>query len=188
MTNENWRVHSEVGVLHHSFVSVALQHVELPDGTVIRDWPIIHTRDYVNVAALNDHDELMVLNGYKHGLGRASWQVPGGYLEPDEDPLEAVKRELLEETGYASNDWQALGSFVVDANRRVGVGHFFLARSVQFLTPAHHDDLEAFEICWIAKDEVSRALSDGRVGIMSHATCISLALLANFGVRGVSSQ
>jgi ADP-ribose pyrophosphatase len=170
-------VNGEEVVLSHPFVSVTMQKVELPDGKVIEDWPIIQTRDYVNVAVLNERGEMMVLEGYKHGLGRPGWQVPGGYLEKGEDPLSAVKRELLEESGYASDDWQALGSFVVDANRRVGVGHFYLARDACQVAMPNHDDLEAFSIRWVSLEEVSRAVRDGRVGIMSYAICISLALL-----------
>jgi ADP-ribose pyrophosphatase len=178
MSDEVWRVNGEEVVLRHPFVSVTMQRVELPDGRIIEDWPIIQTRDYVNVAVLNERGKLMVLEGYKHGLGHSSWQVPGGYLEEGEDPLSAVKRELLEETGYESDNWQALGTFVVDANRRVGVGHFYLARDARRIAAPDHDDLEAFSIRWVSLEEVKRAVRDGRVGIMSYATCITLALVA----------
>jgi hypothetical protein len=42
----------------------------------------------------------------------------------------------------------------------------------------NHDDLEAFSIQWVSLDEVRRALGDGRVGLMSYAVCIALALVA----------
>jgi ADP-ribose pyrophosphatase len=111
-------------------------------------------------------------------LGRVSWQVLGGYLEAGEDPFAAVQRELLEETGYQSDHWQHLGSFVVDANRVTGMGHFYLAQDAHQVAEADHDDLEQFSLRWVSEDELARALFDGRVGAMSYAINIAMGLLA----------
>jgi ADP-ribose pyrophosphatase len=181
MSEERWEVLGTGMVLQHPFLSVEMERVLLPDGRVIEDWPIVHTRDYVNVAVVNEAGEIMVLEGYKHGLGRSSWQVPGGYLEAGEEPLAAARRELKEETGYESGDWRHLGSFVVDANRRVGVGHFFLALNARQVAAPAHDDLEAFAVKWVEMGEVKEALLDGRVGIISYAANLALALIVLAG-------
>ncbi|MEW5986818.1 MAG: NUDIX hydrolase [Chloroflexota bacterium] len=177
MSDEQWSVtHSEIA-FQHPYVTVELQEVHLPDGRVIPDWPIIHTRDYVNVLTVNEDNQALILEGYKHGLGRSSWQVVGGYLEVGEEPLAAAQRELLEETGYASDDWQPLGSFVVDANRRAGVGHFFLTGRVRLVAAPNYDDLEAFQTRWVSLSELREALGDGRVGAISYAITMALGLL-----------
>lgn len=178
MPEETWQVLGSEPVIDHPFLKVSMQQVRLPDGRVIPDWPIVHTRDYVNVFVLNEAGEALILEGYKHGLGRPSWQMVGGYLERGEDPLLAAQREMLEETGYASEDWQHLGSFVVDANRHVGTGHFYLARDARSVTQANHGDLEGFEVKWVSLEEAGRALWDGRVAIISYAVNIAMALLA----------
>jgi ADP-ribose pyrophosphatase len=178
MAEERWEVLGREQVLAHPFLTVEMQQVRLPDGRVIDDWPIVGTRDYVNVVVLNAAGQVMILEGYKHGLGRSSWQMPGGYLERGEEPLTAARRELLEESGYESDTWRSLGSFVVDANRGVGVGHFFLAEGARQVAASTHDDLEEFEVKWIELAEVTKALSDGRVGIISYAANLALALLA----------
>jgi ADP-ribose pyrophosphatase len=178
MLNEKWSVSDERIILDHPYLNVSYQNVRLPDGRQIQDWPFVKARDYVNALVLNPQGQCLILEGYKHGLGRGSWQVLGGYLEPDEDPLAAVQRELLEETGYACDEWRQLGSFVVDANRYVGTGHFFLASNARKVAEPDHDDLEAFSIRWEHPAEVLGALNDGRVAIMSYATNIALGLLA----------
>jgi ADP-ribose pyrophosphatase len=178
MQEEYWEVLGSKTVLEHPFLRVTMQQVRLPDGRTIADWPIVGTRDYVNVMALNEAGEAIVLEGYKHGLGRSSWQVPGGYLEESEEPLTAIQRELLEESGYASDDWLPLGSFVVDANRRGGIGHFFLARNAKSVARPIHNDLEGFAIKWVGIDELKQALFDGRIALMAHAVNVALGLWA----------
>ena len=178
MPEEKWTVLSNRPVMEHPYLNVTMQAVQLPDGRIIEDWPMVHARDYVNALVLNESGQTMVLEGYKHGLGRSNWQVLGGYLEPGEEPLAAVKRELLEETGYRCQDWQHLGSFVVDANRFVGLGHFYLARDARRVAEPDHDDLEQIVLRWVSLAELQQALSDGRVGIISYAVNIALGLLA----------
>jgi ADP-ribose pyrophosphatase len=178
MPEERWIILNEEKVLDHPYVNVTYQSIQLPDGRIIPDWPMIQTRDYVNALVLNESGQIMILKGYKHGHGRSSWQVLGGYLEPGEDPEQAVQRELLEETGYQSDQWQHLGSFTIDANRHVGTGHFFLARDARRVAAPDHADLEQFAIDWVNVEVLQQALFDGRVAIASYAINIALALLA----------
>ncbi len=178
MLDQQWEILSEEPVLEHPYVNITYQSVRVSDDLIIPDWPIVRTRDYVNVMVTNEDEQLMVLKGYKHGLGRSSWQVVGGYLEAGEEAMAAAQRELIEETGYHSDSWLHLGTFVVDANRFVGQGHFFLARHARRIEDPDHDDLEAFTLHWVSPAELQAALFDGRVGVMGYAVNIALGLLA----------
>jgi ADP-ribose pyrophosphatase len=178
MPEEKWNIRKQEQILTHPYVQVLYQEVELPNGRTIPDWPIVKAKDYVNAFVLNSHGKIMILEGYKHGLGQSSWQVLGGYLEAGEDPLAAVKRELLEETGYHSDEWLPLGTHVVDANRFVGQGHFFLAHNARQISEPDYHDLEEITLRWETPQEVRQALFDGRVAILSYAVNIALGLLA----------
>ena len=172
-----WEIVSEQSVLEHPFVTISMEEVRLPDGRIIEDWPKIYTRDYVNALVLNEAGEALVMVGYKHGIGRSNWQVLAGYMDDGEDPLTAVQRELLEETGFVCDDWHFLGSYAVDSNRHIAMGHFLCGRNARQITSPENDDLENYEVLWVPLDELRIALQDGRIATGSYALAVSLALL-----------
>jgi ADP-ribose pyrophosphatase len=172
-----WEVIQRKSVFEHPFLTVNMEKIRLPGGEVISDWPKVYSGDFVNAVVLNENNEVMILEGYKHGLEMFSWQVVGGYLEEGEDPVTAVQRELLEETGFHTNEWLYLGSFILDANRHMGIGHYFCGRNATQITEPNHDDLEAFGVKWVSLKEAKYALLDGRIAGTSYAINMALALL-----------
>ncbi|MEO8288939.1 MAG: NUDIX hydrolase [Chloroflexota bacterium] len=176
MSEEKWDVVSNRVVLEHPFLTVTMEAVRLPSGQVIEEWPIVSARDYVMVVAENEAGEILILEAYKHGPDRTSWMLVGGYLEPGEQPQAAARRELLEEAGYASDQWQPLGTFVVDGNRRMSTAHLFLARRAHAAEKLESDDIEQVTPRWILTEEAASALYDGRIAIMSSAVALALAL------------
>jgi len=172
-----WIVEEEELVFNHPFIDIKLQRVRLPDNRVIPDWPIVHTGDYINVVVINRAGKILIIEGYKHGIGRSSWQIMGGYVDKGEEPLTAAKRELLEETGLASDRWTSLGSFIVDANRRIGEATFFIAEDCYKVAEPDNDDLEEYTMHWQSKNEVIKALKDGRIQSLGYATPLALAFL-----------
>ena len=76
MIEEGWRVLGSEVVLRHPFLTVSMERVLLPGGRVIDDWPIVEARDFAMVVAQNEAGDVLMLEGYKHGAGRVSWQPP----------------------------------------------------------------------------------------------------------------
>ena len=124
------------------FLTVEMHSVELHDGRVIHDWPWLITPDYANVLAETTDGRFLCFKQTKYAIEGVSLAPVGGFIEPGEAPEAAAKRELIEETGYAADEWHSLGVYAVDANRGAGRAHLFLARSARCVAPIHKDDLE----------------------------------------------
>ena len=82
----------------------------------------------------------------------------------------------MEETGYEAEEWIELGSYVVDANRGFCKGHFYFAKGARRIQDPDANDLEAYEILFLTKDELLQAVTDGRFAVISWAAAVGLAL------------
>jgi len=167
------------------WVNVYRDRVELPDGRTLDDFYRVVLPDYAVVVPMTEAGELVMVRGYRHGLGRVSLGAPSGFVEPGESPVQAAQRELLEETGYVASEWQQLGSFVVDGNRHGGTAHLFLARSArQASTGANNPDPnEAFEVELVSPRHFFDSVSEGDVALLATVSAVSLAMLTLRGFR-----
>lgn len=150
--------------------------VELPDGRLIPDWPWIITPDYVNVVAVTTDEQFLCFRQVKYGLEGTILGIVGGFVEAGEEPALAARRELREETGYESSDWIPLGSYRVDPNRGVAMGHLYLALQARYVSTPSADDLEEQEMLLLTRSEMEIALTRGEFKVLAWTAAIALAL------------
>jgi 8-oxo-dGTP pyrophosphatase MutT (NUDIX family) len=139
-----WTVSSE-RVVHERppWLRVREQDVILPNGDELRDYVLLDERDGCLVLAVTSDGRAILLEQYRHGRGEREIGLPSGFLDGSEDPLNAARRELLEETGYAGDDWTHLGSLFTNSNRGRRLFHFYLAHGVEVAAPPTLESGEA---------------------------------------------
>lgn len=158
------------------FLKVESHTVQLPDGQIILDWPWIITPDYVNILVETSEGNYLIFRQTKYSVDGPTLAPMGGYLRGGEDPLEGGKREVLEETGYQSNEWIHLGSYRVDANRGIATAHLYLARKAQRSADPDSDDLEEQQLLHLTLPELVAAVEAGEFKILSWAMVVALGL------------
>jgi 8-oxo-dGTP pyrophosphatase MutT (NUDIX family) len=106
---------------------------------------VLDAPDWVNVVAVTDDDRIVLVEQYRQGVERVTLEIPGGMVDPgDTSPEEAARRELLEETGFASDRWTHIGT--VDPNPAIQSNRCFTylaedARRVAEPTPDGNEEL-----------------------------------------------
>lgn len=157
------------------WIQLSVDQVRLPDGKVVDDYYQIKLPDYAMVFAQTADGKVIMERLYKHGIGKVSLALPAGLVHAGEDPLAGAQRELLEETGYISNDWRPLGSFVVNGTYGCGKAYLFAALHAELAAEPSSGDLEEMEIIQVGLEEVAGAIRNGDVVSLSTAAAIALA-------------
>ncbi len=174
---KTWKTLSRKTILPYSkFLTVEEHTVELPNGQIIHDWPWVITPDYINVAVVTEDSTFLCFRQFKYAARSVVLAPVGGYLESGEEPLEAAKRELLEETGYEAPDWISLGNYPVEGNRGCGTAHLFLAQHAYKVTEPDADDLEEQELLYLSQSDVEKAIANGEFTILAWQMVMVMAL------------
>ena len=172
-----WKTLSREIILNHNkFLSVENHVVELPDGRIIPDWAWVKIPNAAIVLAMTEDNHFICFRQTKYAVAGTTLATVGGMIEPDEDPLAAAKRELLEETGYTAENWISFGKYILDPNRGVADMHLFLALGGKKVVEPIIDDLEDQELILLNRSEIEKALYAGEFKILTWTAVISLSL------------
>ncbi len=174
---KKWKTLSNETIIEYGkFLTLQNHKIKLHNEKIIENWPWIVLPNFVNIVAITDNGKFIFFKQTKYAVDGIVLAPVGGYVEKDEEPLEAAKRELLEETGFNADEWINLGSFVVDANRGCGKGFFFLAKNSVKIAESVKDDLEEQEILFLSKDEIEKIIYNNEIKVLPWAYAILRAL------------
>ena len=126
------------------------------------EWECIRHPGGALAVPVTAEGKLILLRQYRFAIQGRIIEFPAGTLEPGEDPLETVQREIQEETGYRAQKWDKLGEFFLAPGYSDEILYAFLARDLEKLeTPPQKEDDEDIEILYYTPQELEKAFLDG---------------------------
>ncbi|MHB8796894.1 MAG: NUDIX hydrolase [Thermoanaerobaculia bacterium] len=125
---------------------------------------VLEGADWVNVVALTEAGKMLFVKQWRHGTGEVTLEIPGGSVDADDaSPLAAARRELLEETGWASDDWTELGWVSPNPAIQSNRCYTFLARSCRKVGVPSPDGTEDLRLEAVPETEVPELVRSGRI-------------------------
>lgn len=127
--------------------------------------------DWINVIPIDERGRVVMIRQHRYGSRLLELEIPGGAVNPGErDPLNAAKRELLEETGYAAPRWVRLGFVHPNPAFHRNKCHLFLAVGARRVAKQNLDHGEEIEVTTVPMAAVPKLLSSGRI---AHALIVA---------------
>ena len=160
---------SEETIFDGSILHVRVDQIRLPNGSPATREIIRHI-GAVCVLPLTDDGHVIMERQYRYPVARVLREIPAGKLEsPDEPPLEAVKRELREETGYEASEWISLGRILPAPAYCDEVLYLYLAQGLhagnQDLDTDEFLDVEAVPLSELVQDVLDGRIEDAKTQI-----------------------
>ncbi len=163
MEIKKWKVLKSEYLIKRPWLTARRDEVELPDGTVNPEFYILEYPDWVNVIAITKDGQFVMVEQYRHGLEDVFTELVAGVIEPGEPPLEAAKRELLEETGYAGGEWQLFSVISQNPSTTSNLTHCYLAVGVEKVSGQHLDATEDIAVRLLSEQEVKTMLDRDQI-------------------------
>jgi ADP-ribose pyrophosphatase len=149
---------------------------EMPDGRIVEDYYVLEYPNWVNAVAITDDNKILMVHQYRHAAGIVSLEIPGGVIEAGESAEYALRRELLEETGYQFDDFELLCEIYANPSTANNKTSCFLARNGKKVQDQQFDEHEELIVETFTIDEVKRLLADNKIAQALHCTGLFYAL------------
>ncbi len=135
--------------------------VDLKTGFEIKRSVVRHAGSAV-MMAVDEKNRVLLVRQYRLPAGKYLWELPAGRLDPGEKPLQAARRELIEETGYRARRWTRLASFWVSPGYVEERMTIYLATDLTAGEATPMDD-ERIETRWFTRRELARIIQRGKI-------------------------
>ena len=124
---------------------------------------VLDNPDWVNVIALTESNEVVVIEQFRHGIEEITLEIPGGMVDGDEGAGEAAKRELVEETGYTPREIILLGKSLPNPAIQNNWVYHYLAIDCQKTHEPEFDSTENVQTKLVDLSYISKAIKNGEI-------------------------
>lgn len=161
---EKWKVLSSEYIAHEPWFTVRKEKVRLPNGSTIPSYYVMEYPAWINVIAITKDGLMVMERQYRHGLGRVDYELCAGVVDAtDALPVDAAKRELLEETGYGKGEWQELMVVCVNPGTHNNLTYCFLATGVEKVAERNLEPTEDIAVELLSQERVRELLEEGKI-------------------------
>jgi ADP-ribose pyrophosphatase len=165
-TIPNWKTTTKKTVAENPFLKLE-EHRREEEGTGRYGYFfIVHAPDWVNIVAITEQQEIVLIEQFRHGSERIELEIPSGIIDEEEDPADAALRELLEETGYERSDrseFKKIGEAIPNPAFIRNKCYTYLLTHVRPTGLTQFDENENIRVRLIPRNEIEHLITAGEI-------------------------
>ena len=176
MKELKWKtLHSEY--IHKGpWATLRTDKCEMPDGRIVGEYYVLEYPNWVNAVAITQEGKVLMVRQYRHAAGIVSLELPGGVIDGDEAPELAMRRELLEETGYQFDDIELIATVYANPSTANNHTYCYLAKNGKKVQGQNLDEHEEIVVEEYTIAEIKQLLADNQIPQALHCTGLFYAL------------
>ena len=171
--NLAWEEISMEHIVRDKWIDFRKSAYRYPDGRVFEPFYSYSRKDYVVIVASDTEGRYICVRQFRQGIKEVTTEFPAGGIERDdgreygsadasEETLEAARRELLEETGYVSDEWEHLLTIPSNATIADNYATVFRAKNCRLVAGQNLDETEVLAIETFSAEEIETMIYAGK--------------------------
>ncbi|KQR72819.1 DNA mismatch repair protein MutT [Pedobacter sp. Leaf176] len=175
---EKWQKIASKYLVREKWATLRVDEVKLPDGVVKDDYYVLEYPNWVNAIALTEQGKILMVRQYRHAADIVSLEVPGGVMDGDEEPEFAIKRELLEETGYSFKTCKLVAKLYPNPATANNITFTYVLTGGKKTHEQHLDEHEILNVEEYTIDEVKQFIKANKIAQALHVAALHYGLAA----------
>ena len=174
-TDLEWEEISTRHIIQNEWIDFRESAYRFPDGSEFSPYYSYSRRDYVVIVAKDSDGNYICVRQFRQGIKKVTTEFVAGGIEREdkkeyrdkgndhfgEDPLEAAKRELLEESGYISEEWRHLLTIPSNATIADNYAYIYEAKNCKKVAGQSLDETEFLNVELCSEDEIKELIEGG---------------------------